>query len=80
MGVRVRDDSGQALPAGEVGQSVIGKTNIDGEGIAGIELQYDLMLTGVDGEMSRQHDRDGRSRDGPEPAIGPLRIQRRLRQ
>ncbi len=44
----------RTMPGGEVGQSVIGKTNIDGEGIAGIEMQYDLLLTGTDGEMSRR--------------------------
>ena len=29
------------MPGGETGQSVIGDTDIDGNGIAGLELQYD---------------------------------------
>jgi cell division protein FtsI (penicillin-binding protein 3) len=56
----------RTMPSGSVGQSVIGRTNIDGEGIAGVEMQYDELLTGVDGEMNRQHDRDGRSLPGSE--------------
>jgi cell division protein FtsI (penicillin-binding protein 3) len=65
-GVDLIAEDRRTMPAGEVGQSVIGKTNIDGEGIAGIEMQYEFLLTGVDGEMSRQHDRDGRSLPGSE--------------
>lgn len=65
-GVDSIEEDRRTMPAGSVGQSVIGKTNIDGEGIAGIEMQYDLMLTGTDGEMIRQHDRDGRSLPGSE--------------
>jgi cell division protein FtsI (penicillin-binding protein 3) len=56
----------RTMPAGAVGQSVIGKTDIDGGGIAGIEMQFDEMLTGTDGEQTRQHDRDGRSLPGSE--------------
>ena len=65
-GVDTIADDRRTMPAGSVGQSVIGRTNIDGEGIAGIEMQYDLLLTGTDGEVSRQHDRDGRSLPGSE--------------
>ncbi len=63
----------RTMPSGSVGQSVIGKTNIDGEGIAGIEMQYDELLTGTDGEMTRQHDRDGRSLPGTETTtVAPI--------
>ena len=65
-GVDTIADDRRTMPAGSVGQSVIGRTNIDGEGLAGIEMQYDLLLTGTDGEVSRQHDRDGRSLPGSE--------------
>ena len=41
------------MPTGEVGRSVLGLTNIDGDGIAGLEKQYDEILTGVDGERIR---------------------------
>ncbi len=56
----------RTMPGGDVGQSVIGLTNIDGEGIAGLEKQYDAVLTGTDGELTREHDRDGRSLPGSE--------------
>lgn len=54
----------RTMPGGEVGKSVIGRTDIDGIGIAGIEKQYDDLLTGTDGERVREHDRDGRSLPG----------------
>lgn len=54
----------RTMPGGEVGQSVIGRTDIDGVGTAGIEKQYDAVLTGTDGERTRLHDRDGRSLPG----------------
>jgi cell division protein FtsI (penicillin-binding protein 3) len=56
----------RTMPAGEVGKSVIGQTDLDGVGIAGIEKQYHDILTGSDGERSREHDRDGRSLPGTE--------------
>jgi cell division protein FtsI (penicillin-binding protein 3) len=72
-GVDALEEDRRIMPAGSVGQSVIGRTNIDGEGIAGIEMQYDAILTGVDGEMSRQHDRDGRSLPGSETTtVAPI--------
>ena len=54
-------ESKRILPSGEVGRSVIGRTDIDGIGTAGIERQFDEELTGEDGESVRQRDRDGNS-------------------
>ena len=54
------------MPGGETGRSIIGKTNIDGEGIAGLELQYDDMLSGTGGEMSREVAPGNRSIAGTE--------------
>jgi len=65
-GVEAVDEDRRTMPGGDVGQSVIGRTDIDGVGIAGIEQQYDEILTGVDGQQVRQHDRDGRSLPGTE--------------
>ena len=47
-------------------QTVLGRTNIDGIGIAGLELQYDDLLTGTGGEMTPR-DRAGRPHD---PRLG----------
>ncbi len=54
----------RTMPGGDVGKSVIGRTDIDGIGTAGIEKQYDLLLTGVDGEEIKEEDRAGRSLPG----------------
>ncbi|MFM2071591.1 MAG: peptidoglycan synthetase FtsI [Actinomycetota bacterium] len=54
----------RTMPGGSVGQSVIGRTDIDGVGTGGIEKQYDAVLTGTDGELTREHDRSGRSLTG----------------
>jgi cell division protein FtsI (penicillin-binding protein 3) len=63
-GVDGIDDVRRIMPGGEVGKSVIGRTDDFGVGTAGIEKQYDELLTGTDGEQIRQHDRDGRSLPG----------------
>ena len=65
-GIDLVAEDKRIMPTGEVGRSVIGRTDPDGAGTAGIELQYDELLTGVDGEMVRQHDRRGRSLVGTE--------------
>lgn len=72
-GVDLVAEDKRIMPTGEVGRSVIGRTDPDGAGTAGIELQYDDLLTGVDGEMVRQHDRRGRSLVGTETtSIDPV--------
>ncbi|MCB1000837.1 MAG: penicillin-binding protein 2 [Acidimicrobiales bacterium] len=72
-GVDLIPEDQRTMPSGAVGQSVIGKVDIDGVGIAGIEMQFDDLLTGVDGETTRQHDRDGRSLPGSETiTVAPI--------
>ena len=65
-GIEALDEDRRTMPAGAVGQSVIGRTDIDGIGVAGLEMQYNLWLTGKDGEQVREHDRNGRSLPGSE--------------
>ncbi len=60
---RLREDK-RIMPSGEVGRSLLGRTDIDGNGIAGVELLYNDQLTGVDGERVREHDAKGRSIPG----------------
>ena len=57
------------LPGGDTGRSVIGLTDIDGIGIAGLEMQFDSMLTGVSGERQREVAPGGRSIPGSEVVI-----------
>ena len=65
-GVNVDRESRREMPGGDTGRSVIGRTNIDGEGIAGLELQYDDVLTGSGGSRSREVAPNGRSIPGSE--------------
>ncbi|KXI30904.1 penicillin-binding transpeptidase domain-containing protein [Paraglaciecola hydrolytica] len=59
-GVYLRDESRRYYPAGEVSAHVIGFTNVDDQGIEGIEKLYNEWLTGTPG--SRQIRRDGKGR------------------
>jgi len=65
-GVNVDRESRREMPGGDTGRSVIGRTNIDGLGIAGLELQFDDLLTGTGGEMRREVAPGGRSIPGSE--------------
>lgn len=59
-GVSLRNESRRYYPAGEVSAHVLGFTNVDDEGIEGIEYLYDDHLTGK--PSSRTIRRDGRGR------------------
>jgi cell division protein FtsI (penicillin-binding protein 3) len=63
-GVDVIREDKRTMPSGEVGRSVLGRTNIDSDGIAGLEMQYDELLRGTNGERVREHDNKGRSIPG----------------
>jgi len=65
-GVNVDRESRREMPGGDTGRSVIGRTNIDGLGISGLELQFDDLLTGTGGEMRREVAPGGRSIPGSE--------------
>lgn len=63
-GVDVIAEDKRIMPSGEVGRSVLGRTDIDGVGTGGLERQYDDLLTGTDGERVREQDRNGLSIPG----------------
>lgn len=65
-GVNVDRESRREMPGGDTGRSIIGRTNIDGVGISGLELQYDDRLAGTGGEMRREVAPGGRSIPGSE--------------
>ena len=65
-GINVDDESRREMPGGLTGQTVLGQTNIDGKGIAGLELQYDDVLTGTGGQMTREIAPGGRTIPGSE--------------
>ncbi|NQE77830.1 peptidoglycan glycosyltransferase FtsI [Pantoea ananatis] len=59
-GIHLREESRRYYPAGQVTSHLIGFTNIDGEGIEGIEKSFDKWLTGEPGERTVRKDRYGR--------------------
>ena len=76
-GVNVDPEDRRVLPGGETGRSVIGLTDIDGNGIAGLELEYgggELgaeqgytdILRGTPGELTKEVAPKGRSIPGSE--------------
>lgn len=65
-GINVDDEARREMPGGQTGQTVLGRTNIDGVGIAGLELQYDEVLTGTGGQTTREIAPGGRTIPGSE--------------
>jgi len=65
-GVNVDREDRREMPGGATGRTVIGRTNIDGAGIAGLELQFDDVLTGAGGQMTREIAPGGRTIAGSE--------------
>ena len=66
-GIRVVSDSRRVYPHQEVASHIIGFTDPDNIGIAGVELEYNDVLKGQDGYMVIQ--RDGRGRKVPENVV-----------
>ncbi|MFQ3236639.1 MAG: cell division protein FtsI (penicillin-binding protein 3), partial [Paraglaciecola sp.] len=59
-GVYLRDESRRYYPTGEVSAQLVGFTNVDDQGIEGIEKLYNEWLTGTPG--TRKIRRDGKGR------------------
>jgi cell division protein FtsI (penicillin-binding protein 3) len=59
-GVSSYRESGRTLSSESL-QAVIGRTDIDGVGISGLELKYHELLTGVDGRIVREVNSSGKS-------------------
>jgi cell division protein FtsI (penicillin-binding protein 3) len=68
-GVNVERVDRREMPGGDTGRSVVGSTDIDGHGIAGLELQYDDLLTGTDGSMRREIAPNNRTIPGSETIV-----------
>lgn len=50
-GVYYLDDTKRVYPYDEVGSQIVGNVDVDGNGIAGLELEYNDLVGGQDGEM-----------------------------
>lgn len=59
-GIFQKQESRRYYPAGQVTAHIIGVTNIDGQGIEGVEKSFDRWLTGQPGERTVRKDRFGR--------------------
>lgn len=59
-GISLRQESRRYYPAGQVTAHITGVTNIDGQGIEGVEKSFDRWLTGQPGERTVRKDRFGR--------------------
>jgi cell division protein FtsI/penicillin-binding protein 2 len=58
-GVYSMEDVKRVYPYGSVAGQVLGMLGTDGHGLTGLELQYDDVLSGTDGEMVMERGRDG---------------------
>ncbi|MGI9053378.1 MAG: peptidoglycan D,D-transpeptidase FtsI family protein [Ilumatobacteraceae bacterium] len=71
-GVTIYAEDRRILPGGNTGRSVVGRTDIDGNGTAGLELQYDHVLRGQPGETTTEVAPGGRSIAGSQVTSEPL--------
>lgn len=60
-GIYFRTEPKRLYPGNRLASQVLGFTNIDGKGIAGVELQYDDILRGVAGHITLEQDPSGRA-------------------
>jgi cell division protein FtsI (penicillin-binding protein 3) len=60
-GVYQYNEPKRFYPADELGHGLLGGTDTDGKGTAGLEEQFDSTLTGQPGELIRERDQQGRS-------------------
>jgi cell division protein FtsI (penicillin-binding protein 3) len=58
-------------PAGDLARSVVGQVGVDNEGLSGLELKFDEMLTGVPGELQVERDPEGRTIPAGEQRLTP---------
>jgi cell division protein FtsI (penicillin-binding protein 3) len=59
-GVHLKNESRRFYPTGETTSHLVGITNIDGQGLDGIEAVYDGLLTGTPGQRRYRKDGSGR--------------------
>jgi len=55
-GIGFVPESARSYPAGAVGAAVVGEVHADGSGAAGVEQQYNSLLTGKSGELTVEQD------------------------
>ncbi|MEP7046036.1 MAG: penicillin-binding protein 2 [Ilumatobacteraceae bacterium] len=71
-GISSLSEDKRILPDGDVGRSVVGRTDPDLQGTGGLEKEYNDILKGVDGEQSQEHDREFRTIAGGDETVAPV--------
>ncbi len=71
-GVYTLADVKRVYPYGATAGQVLGFIGTDGHGLSGLELQYDDVLSGTDGEMLVERGRDGSPVAGGASEIGAV--------
>ncbi len=77
-GIRIEKDARRRYPHKEIAAHLLGYTDIDNRGIAGVELAFDSLLAGQDGRKTLQKDAVGNQLPNPggleKPAIDGSKI------
>lgn len=60
-GIHLLEEHRRFNPGGTLARSVLGNVNVDGQGSAGFELQYEEELRGTPGQLVVERDPDGRT-------------------
>lgn len=71
-GVDVYSEPKRNYPSGTLAGSVLGRTDPDGVGTAGMEMQYQQLLAGIDGDQVRMHDQRGKTIAGGSVTTSPI--------
>jgi cell division protein FtsI (penicillin-binding protein 3) len=58
-GVDFLNEPARFNPGGDLAESVLGEVGVDNEGLSGLELRYDDVLSGTPGELIRELDPEG---------------------
>ena len=71
-GVKVDEDSKRIYPYYLLGSKVLGFTGADNQGIVGLEVKYDSVLKGIDGNILTMTDASGKELSEPEVRVEPI--------
>ena len=71
VGVYFDEERARVRPGGDSALAVLGRTDIDAKGISGMELVYDSLLSGTDGEKIVERGLRGVSIPGGEYSVEP---------
>ncbi len=70
-GIFFLDEPKRFAPGGDLGRSILGQVGVDNEGLSGLELQYDDVLTGTPGQLVIEKAPGGRTIPGGERQLEP---------